>query len=77
MQKWEYLFVGADWVKDVWRAHYLNGREIVNWKNGPSLYEIANQLGEEGWELVTTPYTGGDTYRLTLAGRLFFKRPKI
>lgn len=77
MQKWEYLFVEALWENDAWRPWRINGREDKDWKKGPSIYDHANQLGQEGWELVTAPFTAhGDVARIKHDdARLFFKRP--
>jgi hypothetical protein len=72
MQKWEYLFVLCE-VAGEWRARYVNGKEIHNWKNGPPIFDYANSVGEEGWELVNPVITtseSGENYRLV------FKRPK-
>jgi hypothetical protein len=74
MQKWEYQFVSGDTQGDIWYPRWVNGQELPNWKKGPTLYAYANQLGEQGWELVVARYTGGAGYG-TVA-RLIFKRPK-
>lgn len=78
MQKWEYLFLKAEIAHEDWRARYVNGEEIKNWQAGITLYDFANRLGEEGWELITAPY--GYTYSephntLYETYRLVFKRP--
>lgn len=76
MQKWEYLVIsyainsapdhpsleqGEAYISQI------NAKTIkwgsAEWKSAPSFYEYLAQLGEEGWELVSTsPWT--------------FKRPK-
>ena len=73
MQKWEYLFVSAE-QSDEYRVRYINGKEVPDWKVGDNIYDFANKLGEEGWELVSAPYTASAPNWAT--GRLIFKRPK-
>lgn len=70
MQKWEYAFafvVGGKVVS-------VNGQKVGNigivFSKGPSCYDFANQLGDAGWEMVTTMVRGGITEYLV------FKRPK-
>ncbi len=76
MQKWEYLVVqlngstGQFGGEKVF-ARYVNEQEIRDWKKS-SLHALLNQLGEDGWEMVsTTGYTAGGSIN-----SLFFKRPK-
>ena len=86
MQKWEYLFVVANWENDNWRIRYINGKEVANWKNGNTIYDYSNKIGDEGWELVVAPYaltatldlSAIDGYKLNSGSypRLIFKRPK-
>ena len=73
MQKWEYLFIGADYDEGVVRPIYVNDQPLPDWKKGPTLSVYVNQLGEQGWELVAAPYTerGGTAS----TPRLIFKRP--
>lgn len=70
MQKWEYMFV---WI-DLSRPREANGKELPNWEKGPNVYAFSNQLGEEGWELVSNVFTE-DSLRFNRC-RLIFKRPK-
>ena len=58
MQKWEYLFVRAESAGDFWYPRYVNDQELPNWKKGKPLYAYANQMGEQGWELVVDSYFG-------------------
>lgn len=50
--EWEYREVI---VRDYrgWRVRFVDGRERGNWKNGPTLREYLEQVGKEGWELVS------------------------
>ncbi len=66
MQKWEYLHVIA-WDLGKWRyvPRFVNRKEVPNWEKGTDIFEFANQLGEQGWELVS----GTDFIHLV------FKRP--
>lgn len=64
MQKWEYLFVDCFAGSPRW----VNGSELPGWKSN-KIFALANQLGEEGWELVSGS-PGPVLYQF------FFKRPK-
>ena len=72
MQKWEYLFVNLNYANGEWRARYVNGKELPNWKK-ETVYNYANKIGNEGWELVDAPYSIGST---DYYWRMVFKRPK-
>jgi hypothetical protein len=73
MQKWEYLLLDTDGGRDK-LPRFLNGIEIRNWRRGPSLVEFINQLGDQGWELVSwQPHYYGES---TVEVRVVFKRPK-
>ena len=53
------------------RPRYVNGQEIPNWQQGPTILGAANHLGWKGWELVSFPSA------LWLGhGKLTFRRPK-
>ena len=72
MQQWEYLFVLCE-VSGEWRPRYVNGKELRDWKKGPAIFDYANTMGEEGWELINPVIShseAGDSYRLV------FKRSK-
>ena len=71
MQKWEYLFASLARTKDDWAIRYVNGVEVKNWES-TKLYDYANKLGDDGWELVDATHTTGSQY----FWRLVFKRPK-
>ena len=72
MQKWEYCFVRFDYFAGELRPQRVNGDELPDKSNIPTLYEFMNQLGEKGWEVVGVNYTPGYGY-----GFLIFKRPKL
>lgn len=74
MSRWEYQFVLCDMHDGIWYPRYVNGSELSNWEQGAVIYDYANHLGEEGWELVSVTCEpsriGSPLYRLV------FKRPK-
>ena len=67
METWEHLFVVADKSRDDLRPHYQNGKQLDDWKNRPNLFEYANKLGNQGWDLVAAPHRHA----------LIFKRRKM
>ncbi len=74
MQAWEYLLIVADLGElNTWRVWKVNDQEQPNWSRGPSLADYMNDLGKQGWELVSAIYAGPDAG--SFLGRLFFKRP--
>ena len=86
MQKWEYLFavaeVHAAWGEEIWRPRWVNGEELREWKRGPTVQQFANQLGQEGWELVQVGPGGDRGYTIATTAAvglsplpMFFKRP--
>jgi hypothetical protein len=80
MQKWEYIFLIAGRANETWKIIMLNGREVRDWKNGPSMYDYINQKGEEGWELVSTTYSPVFTQNAYVDSedyRLVMKRLKV
>jgi hypothetical protein len=74
MQKWEYRFVHTIWKNDNWYVLSVNGKELGDWESNETIYDYANRLGEEGWELVSAPYTADGLNNPR--PRLIFKRPK-
>jgi hypothetical protein len=73
MHKWEFLFITTDLEKSIWRPRFVNGIELPDWKKGLPIPEYANQLGEQGWELiVSTIVEAGSPYTY----RYVFKRLK-
>jgi hypothetical protein len=73
MQKWEYLFVNTKLKGEIWIAETVNGKRLDQNDSLP-MYGYANKLGEEGWELVSAPYTS-DSFN-NPKPRLIFKRLK-
>ena len=73
MQRWEYLFVSAE-QSDEYRVRYINGKELPAWERGDDIYTFANKMGDEGWELVSAPYTSSGIDWAT--SRLIFRRPR-
>ncbi len=69
MQKWEYLFVkcGDVFVED-WRPKIVNGKELEDWKTGPTVMEYCREAGLRGWEIIS--YTPAQT-----GLSIVFKRP--
>lgn len=69
-QQWEYLFVQVSaargFTSTTWRAFAVNNNPLPNWERGPEWQDFFQQLGEQGWELVsfeehflTNPVVGG------------------
>jgi len=65
-QNWDYLFV----MGDEGRPRYVNGQEIPNWKEGPSIFDAMNHIIRKGWKLVSHPSA------LRLGYPLIFRRHK-
>ncbi len=66
MQQWEYLFVDVARTGEIYS---VNGQNVIyqKWLR----YVYANQLGNQGWELVGTVSSDSSIYQL------IFKRPKL
>jgi hypothetical protein len=79
MQTWEYKFVTCDspvYQVEGWKRkpRWIDGQEIAGWKDGPWIYEYANQHGEEGWELVSVVINRADD-GISDNPQYIFKRP--
>jgi hypothetical protein len=61
MQKWEYLEVEMAYN----RVLAINGDEVKDWQEGTRIHAYLNELGDQGWELITVD-----------ENRYLFKRPK-
>ena len=55
MQQWEYKFLIASW-HDGWKIEMVNGETLTDWEYGLSMYDYLNQLGAQGWEIVSMQY---------------------
>lgn len=80
MQKWEYLFIHQDFVNRSWETTCPSHPELQNAVKGKTEHEISNDVGEQGWELVSyTPFVGtpyGTSTQGLIGVRIVFKRPK-
>ncbi len=65
-QKQDYLFI----IAEDGRPRYVNGQEISNWKEGPTMLAAMIHLIGKGWELAS------DLSDLVLGYTLIFIRPK-
>lgn len=74
MQKWEYRFVNTAWKDDNWCVLSVNGKELGDWEINETVYDYANRIGAEGWELISAPYTADGLNNPR--PRLIFKRAK-
>jgi hypothetical protein len=52
------------------RPRYINGQEIPNWQQGPTVLEVVNYLARNGWLL----FSDSESWRGP--GQLIFMRPK-
>lgn len=55
--QWDYLFVqvcpARTFTTTSWRAFAVNDEPLPNWERGMEWQEYFQQLGNQGWELVT------------------------
>jgi len=72
MTKWEYLVIVCTRNFDHYRANFYNSTELKDWKKNPPIPEYLNELGQQGWELVSTLPVGETVGQM----HLFLKRPK-
>ena len=75
MQKWEYLEVVVGFMGEKsMAAERVNDQTTRNLKKGdkeyPKFYKLANELGEQGWEMCGI--AGSDSRRDFVA---YFRRP--
>jgi hypothetical protein len=53
-QKWEHLFIRGVYRGNTLFPAYINGEPIMDAHlRSKSFYDYANELGEQGWELLT------------------------
>jgi len=74
---WEYLCISyissddSEWI-------FVNGKKhqkMDHKKKTQEFWDLANELGSQGWELIAAPYTDTTGSR-SRVNRLIFKRPK-
>lgn len=71
-QNWDSLFVRSE----DGRPRYINGKEIPNWQDGPTLPEAVKHLIWKGWKPVATPLTVAGVGNPMLRLSLIFRRRK-
>jgi hypothetical protein len=70
MKKWEFIEVTAPMRDDAQSVRiYLNGEEVVAESKTSALYEYLNNLGQDGWEMVSFAFYPNKT------AFYYFKRP--
>jgi hypothetical protein len=74
MQQWEYLFLtltgtGKTFTSTSTQAKYRVNGEILQIAKQMSVFDVCNQFGEQGWEMIGQAVEGGDVI-------FTFKRPK-
>jgi len=70
--RWEYIIVTFQDYKG-WRPRFENGLQYKDWMNLPLMFEYINDLGAEGWELVSTS-AGERMFGSTDKHHAYFKR---
>ncbi len=73
--RWEYQVISFQEHGKGWKARYRNGVEIDDWMAGPSLTDLLNQMGTEGWELAAAS-AGERLYGSADRHQVYFKRLK-
>lgn len=80
MQQWEYHNVYLSKViwgnSKGWRLWKIEEQEQPNWKKGKvylSVTEFCNEMGQQGWELLSAAYPG----KAVIYAILHFKRLRI
>jgi hypothetical protein len=76
MPLWEYLFLECDISSGSWLPRTVNGAELADWRNYPSISDYTNQLGAVGWEMIDLVVTPRFFFRASSL-RCVFKRPKL
>ncbi len=71
---WEYIVVTFQDYNG-WRPRFENGQEYKGWMELPLIHVYINDLGSEGWELVTSS-AGERMYGSADKHQLFFRREK-
>jgi hypothetical protein len=82
MQKWEYLFIyfSFDALREGWYPTYIGDPTLEALLEDDTQNEAANNLGEQGWEMVSyAPIVETHSMLnkvLLESTRMVFKRPK-
>jgi hypothetical protein len=71
-QNWDYLHI----VCEEGHPRYVNGQEIPNWQQGPTLVEVVNHLFWKGWERVANPLGPDLLWRFSQGIPYHFRRHK-
>lgn len=71
---WQYRVVSFQEHKG-WRARFVDGVEIPDWSSGSLLHEYLQQLGEQGWELVSAA-SGERLYGISDKHQLYLRKRK-
>ena len=73
MTRWEYTTVQKlrIWLPQLEQKTIINGQDVTDSYGETSLHDIANELGGDGWELVSHNNDKGDTFSVET---LWFKR---
>jgi len=73
--KWEYQGATFENSKG-WKLRYVGGNKKKGWRDGPLLQEYIEQMGEQGWELISA-CSGVSLFGQKDNYQLFFKRPQL
>ena len=71
---WEYEVVSFQNAHG-WRPRFVNGQEVGDWMNGPSVHATINQRSTDGWELVAVA-SGQPMYGTSDLYQMYFRRPR-
>jgi hypothetical protein len=74
MQQWEYLFVtltgsGKTFSSTTTQAKYRVNGEPLQIAKQMTVFDVCNQFGEQGWEMINQTLEGGEVI-------FTFKRPR-
>lgn len=72
MANWEYLTVLCDWVGAEIKPRFINQVQNPQYRQGPHLSAYLNEVGAQGWELVTSHHLQTNVGNVLL----ILKRPR-